>query len=298
MIDITSFYKTYSIAFKTTGSKHCRPGWVQIPCPFCPGNTGWHLGYNQKGGYYHCWRCGGHSEAETIKTILGLTWGAAIELTKALQTGKASLSQHYEEIKKAGKCVLPYGCKPLGHAHKKYLKSRNYKPNQLQKIWGLLGTGPFGDYNFRIIAPIYVNGILVSYQGRDISGKSEIKYKACKQEDEVIDHKHCLYGIDNVPNKNVVVVTEGIADVWRLGPGAVATFGIKFKPAQIIELKKFKRVIALFDSDPQAIEEADKLSEALASFNVEVENIEMADGDPGELSQKEADALMNELMGV
>jgi len=295
MIDVMGFYKTYNIIHKTEGSKHCQPGWIQIPCPFCTGNSGWHLGYSQHMGYYNCWRCGKHSELEVIKTLLGLTWGQARDILDTYQTGKARLKQSYKKLQKADECIMPAGCVPLQAIHKKYLRQRRFDPQKLIELWGLQGTGPVGSYKLRIIAPIYVNDVLVSYQGRDITNKAEAKYKACKSEDEVIDHKHCLYGIDRVPG-DVVVAVEGTTDVWRLGAGAVGTFGIKFKPAQINELKRFKRVVTLFDSDPQAIEEAEKLGESLASFNTEVEIIEMEGGDPDDLPQEEADELMKELL--
>ena len=63
-------------------------------------------------------------------------------------------------------CEMPDGAKGLTSKHTNYLMERNFPPRVLRGIWGLKGTGNVGPYKFRIIAPIFVDGVLVSYQGR------------------------------------------------------------------------------------------------------------------------------------
>ena len=169
--------------------------------------------------------------------------------------------------------------------------------HKLEKEWGLLGTGPVGPYKHRIIAPIHFRNELVSYQGRDITGKSPLRYKACSEKNEVMKHKHTLYGIDKVPGKRVVVV-EGIADVWRLGPGAVATFGIKFTGSQINLLSEFEKVFIIFDSgetEDQAEEQSEILCDSLGCLGVDTEQIRLDGVDPGDMGQTEANNLMKSL---
>ena len=89
-------------------------------------------------------------------------------------------------------------------------------------------------------------------------------------------------------------MVEGIADAWRLGPGAVATFGIKYTPQQITALKSFKRVSLLYDTDDEAMKQANKLAYALAPFCT-VEILGLFEGDPADLPQSEADKLMRSL---
>ncbi len=45
---------------------------------------------------------------------------------------------------------------------------RNFDPNYLVSEWGLLSTGVLGEFKFRILAPVYFKGQLVSYQCRDL----------------------------------------------------------------------------------------------------------------------------------
>lgn len=293
--DIYTFLRDHGINFRDEGSKHCQHGWVQIPCPFCTGNIGWHLGYNLNKDYWNCWRCGWKTSENVIKAITGLSRDKIKNIRGSYRVRSKNPVQAKIAVRKVGKVKLPSGISDLSPNHRKYLKERGFNPKELANIWGLKGTGPVGPYKFRVIAPIYLRGKLISYQGRDITGKSDLKYKACGQDRELMDHKDSLYGFDLVPGDGVVVV-EGITDAWRLGPGAVATFGIEFKNSQINLLRNFKEVFILFDIDPQAKKQAEKLAAVLSAFNIQVEVLELDSGDPAELSDKEAKKLMKELI--
>ncbi len=114
-------------------------------------------------------------------------------------------------------------------------------------------------------------------------------------EKEARHHKACLYGLDQVPGETVVIV-EGITDVWRLGVGSVATFGIKYTKTQVLLLKRFKRRAILFDSaDSQAQEQAEKLAKELSAFSGETISLIIDAKDPGTMSPKDAQDLMRQL---
>ena len=294
IININQLFKDCGISTAPEFHKHYRRAWVNIPCPFCTGeHLGYHLGYHKTKGYFYCWRCGSKSVEYALGVLLGISKKEAKKLIKLY----AVVRQEYEPRKKEirpKKLSFPIGIIPLNSKHKMYLKKRGYDPNQLEKEWGLMGTERFGDYKFRIIAPIFYRNQLVSYQGRDYSGLSSIKYKACKQIDEVIPHKETLYGIDKTW-KNSILVVEGVTDVWRMGPGSAATFGIEFTPSQITLLSKWKNVFIMFDSDPQAIKQTEKLGGCLDGLGCNVEILELEKGDPGDLTQEEANEIMEEI---
>ena len=297
--NVLQFYHDHRIRYVTEGHKHCQDGWVQIPCPFCVGNPGYHLGYNLRENFFNCWRCGGKSILYTVKGLLGVSWSEAGSLV--YRYGSKSYREREGQSRtriREQTVKLPPGSGPLSARHKKYLDRRGYDPDTIEQIWKILGTGPLGKYKHRIIAPIYFESKIVSYQGRDITGRADLPYKACPQDQEVIDHKDVLYGADLVPGSRVVVV-EGIFDAWRLGPGAVATFGVKFKKSQIRLLKNFSRIFVMYDSkaeDPAAWIQAKKLANSLSAFNVDVELLDLDSGDPGGLRQDEADEIMRELL--
>jgi len=280
----------------TQQGKHARAGWVQIRCPFCSGHSGWHGGFNIRKGYYNCWRCGWHSLQDTIMKLLNCDFfSAKTYLAKYNDLPESPQNIGRPKIRHASKISYPSTCQPLGDLHKKYLQNRNFDPDELIIEWDLKGTSYIGDYKFRIIAPIYFQGQLVSYQGRDITGKQTAKYKACAIANETIHHKHILYGIDKAKGDSVIVV-EGITDVWRLGSGSVATFGIEFTLSQVRLLKdRFQKFIIFFDNEGQAQIQADKLAALLSGFNRQVEMID-TESDPGELSPQEAKQLKKELL--
>lgn len=184
--------------------------------------------------------------------------------------------------------------------HRQYLVNRKFVPELLERTFNLKGTGPVGDYLHRIILPIYLDRKMISFQGRDITGKCEDhdKYRACAKVNEALDHKHSLYAIDLVPGDAAVVV-EGAADVWRLGPGAVGTFGTGFtRIQQLLFRRRFKQAFMLFDPEPIAMQKAEQCAYELAIIGIKVELIELDEADdPGNLKQDDADYIMRELLG-
>lgn len=300
-INAIKFLRDHNIPYTTSGSKHCRAGWVQIGCSFCAGGVGTHLGICLPGAYASCWRCKGKSMLQVVQSLLTCSWGEAHGLVeqysvKGSTTGKRGKST-LRKIKLLDKEVkLPPGTTDLTPRHDEYLAKRGFDPEYLERMFELNGVGPIGGYKHRIIAPIALQGRIVSYQGRDITGKSDLKYKACAEIDEAYPHKHTLYGID-LAKKESVVVVEGITDVWRLGPGAVATFGTSFTSAQVKMIHTgFKRAFVLFDGELAAQKAAQELGHMLAVAGVDVEVLLLGEGDPGGMVQDEADGLARELL--
>lgn len=311
MIDILKLYRDFRVDHHTSGHKHCRTGWAQVPCPFCSGNVGYHLGYNygENGkflGAFVCWRCGGHSPAKVISTILNIPKSAAKDILRRYRlSGYSGPSVDTKVNIKRGGFKYPGSTSEMKPHHKKYLSKRRFDPDYLEKEWGLLGTGPIAplsvrtgrekktiDYKSRIIAPIEWDGNVVSFQGRDITNRHKLKYLACPIERELLNLKSILYGKSDGER---CVLVEGITDVWRLGFGALAVFGIKYRLPQIKCLKKYKKVFLLFDPDPQAKIQAEKIKNALQFRGVNVHNLEGFDTDPGDMKQDDANHLMKEL---
>lgn len=296
IFDAFEFYKDYAVRYVTEGNKHCQEGWIQTECPFCTGNPGWHLGYSLYGGFYTCWRCGWHPIIEVVKIFVGTDWQKAKEIIKQYESLSSGFSNRKKSKKIVQKLQLPFGSDSLKKLHKKYLRSREFDSNKISEIWDLKGTGPIGDYKRRIIAPIFYNGFLVSYQGRAYNNNASLRYKACKQSDEVIYHKEVLYGLDLVEGYDCILV-EGITDVWRIGPGAVGSFGIKMKPKQILLLaERFQKVFIMFDDDPQAVKAAKQIGYDLSMLGIKTERC-IIKGDPAALSQKKADLYKRQLLG-
>lgn len=297
-MNIIKFYKDYNIQHLTEGHKHTRPGWVNTPCPFCTGNPGYHLGFNIEHEFYVCWRCGSHSVPAVIKELIDVSWREAFELVK-IYGGKEIKRKEVKVHINTKPFKLPTNCKDIEDRHRKYLIKRNFNPDEIVRDWNILGTGMTSkldnmDYKFRIIIPVMWNNEIVTFQGRDTTDKSPFKYLMCPEDREKINIKTILYGRQDKWT-DLGIVVEGVTDVWRLGFNAIATFGIKYKLEQLREISRnFKRIIVLYDEDPQAQVQADKIVANMRFKSKDCFKYSIK-GDPGSLSPDEALNLVSEL---
>jgi hypothetical protein len=294
-IDIQKLLDDLGISYSSTG-KHARPGWINTECPFCTGNPGTHLGFNIAKGYCNCWRCGWKPLDDTLILMTGQNRAQISQLIRQYVGYRAGEDRKPDELFAPSELKFPSGVGPVQEIHTKYLESRDYDVDQLVREWDLQGTGPYAmsetgaDYKFRIIAPIHLQNKLVSYQARDVTDKSVEKYKACPVVEEVIHHKHTLYGMDKTAPDRVLVL-EGITDVWRIGAGSVATFGIEYTREQVSLLDRFRQVFIMFDPEDQAQEKAEELSWQLWSPEVLILDY----GDPADLNSDDAINIRKDL---
>lgn len=298
-LDIHRFVRDFNLTTADSGEKHYRNGWVNLACPFCFGSEGYHLGYNEETGHWNCYRCGYHNEVSAVKELTKVNWEEAKRIV-IKYGGRPILKVIEEDQSRPAHIVLPQGTGPLNRQAKRYLKARNFDPYLLEEEWGLMSTGPVGNYKFRIIAPIFFRQKIVSYQGRDYTEASPYKYKACPKDEEVVFHKQILYGADYATEHSVIVV-EGITDVWRLGRGAVATLGIEWTYEQVSLLRHYPRVLIMFDqAEYEARRQAFKLGQAIAAFgsHVEVYTDRENQKDPADMTDKEARAFMRQFFNL
>lgn len=185
---------------------------------------------------------------------------------------------------------------PLAPQHIKYLRSRNFDPDKLTKLWDLTGTQHLsGEWSWRVIIPVKTaSGQVIAYQGRSISPTAKPKYKMSRDEDILEEPQGLLYGLQWATGDDIIIV-EGATGVWRLGPGTLATFGIDWKLPQANKLRKYKRRFILFDPEPQAQKRAQELAEWLSYFPGTTEILTGFDTDPGDFTEKQAEEIRQEL---
>ena len=302
-MNIIKLFETYKIPYDTEG-KNVSPGWVQTQCPFC-GDRSNHLGYHLERDYFRCWRCGGHRVIETLEKLLQVPENFVREIIREFGgTSKGYIPQQTVKIRTAKPLKYPDTTTNLTKMHKRYLKKRGYDWQEIQRLWGILGTGPIAtlderDYSYRIIIPIYWEGELVSFQARDVTGTHKLRYKACPKDREKISHQTIVYGHPDTLKtvSDILVVVEGVTDVWRLGTQAVATFGITCKRDQAYHLSKLaKELIIVFDPERHAQKEAKKLMNQILIHGgkCRIEKI-LGDKDPGDMGTEDAKKLMWQL---
>ncbi len=282
----------YSVPIVDSGHKHSASDWVQVCCPFC-NDDNFHMGFNTAKEYFHCYRCGWHHPVETLTTLTSERQSVILDMLNASR--KSYRTKPAPKKEPAKTLALPKHKLRLEKRDINYLEERNFNPINLQMIYGIESVGPVGKYKFRILIPIYQDGRLVSFTSRDTSDKAKIRYKTCPKEEELMPVKNTLYALDDVTGSSIVVV-EGPTDVWRMGRGAVATYGLAFSSSQIKRLAKFKDVHILFDKGRDAERQAKRLMNKLYGItNVSIEKIKF--DDPGSMPNKYAKGLMSHLLG-
>lgn len=294
VMDIIRLYRDFNVNHRTGGHKHCRPGWVNVECPFCEGNPGYHLGWNINEEYYFCWRCGWHAPVKTIAELTGLKENEVTEILPQYGINRTILHQ---KIKTKREFEIPSGLSYLKTQQKKYLRERMFDPNLIEEKYQIRATSPTSKlgmyyYRFRIFIPYFWNGEMVSFDSRDVTGKQPNKYYACPDEYELMGRKQILYGIQENWNPEIGICVEGPTDVWRLGDMTFATSGIQYTHNQVKLMSSiFKRIAVVYDDEIQAQSQAKKLVAELRFRGVDAWNVSIK-GDPGSLTDKQAKELI------
>jgi len=267
----------FSIPYKTEGN-HCRPGWINIDCPYCGQDTEkFHMGYSIEKHFLNCWRCGSHPLIQTLMKITNSSFHQIKKLLDDLDTIK------FEKETPLGKLILPKEIKPLHSAHKKYLYKRGFNWKEIERLWQIKGITISSNLQWRIFIPIIYHAKVVSWTTRTI-GNSEPRYITANLNEETIPHKNLLYGEDFA--RHAIIVVEGVFDAWKIGCGAVSTFGIGYSSSQLSKIAKYPVRAICFDNEKIAQNRAQKLYNDLAPFPGETFNIILDGKDAAEESKK------------
>lgn len=271
---------TLKVPYLESGHHHCRPGWIQLDCPLCGKDSGkFHLGFNTSSLYFNCWRCGGLWAGKVFEAM-GLGREKARDLARALTPGAADKRERTRISLQE-----PAGRGPLLPAHKAYLEGRGFDPEVVENIWKVEGIGISRRLGWRLYIPINHRNVRVSWTTRAIGDRVEQRYISASAEEEAVNHKELVYGLDYCNHS--VVICEGPIDAWKIGPGAGALFGTAFSIAQVRKLVKVPMRYVCFDSSKEAQKKASDLAAQLSIFPGITENIVLDAKDPGEASPKE-----------
>lgn len=298
LFDVIGYLQDRDVAYIAAG-KNVAPGWIGLTCPNCK-DPSFHLGVHLSDKFMNCWRCGlKGSIVKFVQFIENCGYHAALLVMQQFPTSDLSPSEVYEPKISPNTLQLPKTfTKEFPQPHLDYLESRGFDAKQLIDDWDLMASYNIGDpkFRYRVIAPIIYRQRMVSFTGRDITGRVSPKYMHCANEDSVIPVKACIYNLDAVTDRAVIV--EGPTDAWRIGKGiAVALFGMEFTTRQISKLvnKGLKKVIVMFDAEKEAIKKAKKLAANLAPHISKVEVVELSDGDPGEMLDRDVREIRDAL---
>ena len=284
----------HNIPFKTDGEhQHSRKGWINFPCPFCGYKTDekYHAGYLIDRGLVNCWRCGPHSVTNTLISLLEKPY---YEVKQILETIEKVPRSDFKRLQSAGRVETPSGLEALRKPHRAYLFDRGLDPEMMKKLWRVQGIGLSNELQWRVWIPVYYKGELVNWTTRSI-GESGSKYISAEPHQCKRPLKSVLFGEDYC--RNSIVITEGPFDVFKIGPGAVATFGVNYSSSQLFLMSKYPIRVVCFDSEEEAQKLANKLFNQLSQYPGETFNIVLeSGGDPGDASKEEIEAGLNRLI--
>ena len=250
------------INYKSSG-KNIGEGWLGIQnCPFC-GDSRFHLGVNKKAGIFSCWVCKeGGTMIKLIKELEGISYKKAHQLYEnfcifditpktpleliigVAQNDRVDPNQTIK--RQVTTFLLPPSILPLKIALKryeqlfKYIVGRGFTEEDVEN-WGEAYYCFAGKFQYRIIFPIYLNGVLVNYVGRTIV-KNPTRYLNCNNSEAILPIKDCLFNYDSWKYKEPVVICEGIFDVLKIRKftnySTVGLFGKQISIHQLFLLKE------------------------------------------------------------
>ena len=295
LFDVSAYLEDIGVEIFEDG-KNISEGWIGIECPYCDDSSN-HLGINLYTKLFTCWKCAETGSATNlIMEFEDIPYYKALERLTEYQDPYYLRSQVERKLKVSGDILCKEASKDFHSEALKYLKTRNFEPNEIIPKFDLYCTNHLGKYKFRIIIPVIINGEIVGFTTRDFTDKADKRYLKCSIEESSVNHKEWLYNIDSV--KDTVIIVEGPTDVWRLGDGCISTLTSQFSNSQIEILveRKIKHAYLLFDTEYEAQKKAEKMANNISAFVSHVEVLSLQEGDPADLTNEEAKELLSEIL--
>jgi len=288
---IQEFLEDHQIDYKEAGAHHhARTGWIQIDCPFCgEGSGSYHLGINLENQYANCWRCGSLELTAVLSSATGLPQRSLYNLLDKPEQAAHSPSK---SSRTSNPLTIPDGLEPLSGPYTRYLERRGFDPVEIEKLWDIKATGMYGHLAWRIWIPIVLHNKVVSWTTRTIGSEKHkaAKYVSARPEDEIVEHKHLLYGEDFA--RHSIIVVEGPTDAWAIGPGAVAVMGLNYSQEQVAGIATYPVRTICFDEGVKAQSVAEKLAGELSCFPGQTHSVELESGnDPADAEDWEIEIL-------
>ena len=140
-IDFDAIFHKYNIQPAQSG-RHKRQGYSNVPCCYCHGNQGAHLGFSMETGNCVCFRCGGGKYTpKALSLVLKIDIQKAKQLIHDHTTGfiKASYQGFNAEVDTVD--IKPLNVRNMITSHRKYLYERGYNVDRLIHFFGLKSTG-------------------------------------------------------------------------------------------------------------------------------------------------------------
>jgi hypothetical protein len=198
-----------------------------------------------------------------------------------------------------GELTMPREIKPIsGNGYSgiflDYLKGRGFNDPWPAVDYGDLHYAVTGKFGYRLVIPVKLGGRIVSYTGRDITGRSDLRYKTLSNDESAMDVKSCLGFEDRVAaGGEVLFLTEGPIDALKMNVylqpdcGATCFFGMPER-SQVSKVlmyaQRWRLIVVLLD--PEAAMQRLALWYALQLGSIQARQVRLPRGvaDPGALT--------------
>lgn len=292
-VDMEYFLDREGIEYKHTHGFSGPQLWLKV-CPSC-GNEKWKIYLGQDTGFGKCHRCDqGFNKFTFIRAHTGADNKAAIEFIRELgreigwMPKRKRVATEEDEGPTKVKMVPSFALPTEEGLNLDYLRTRGITDESCT-FFGLRycefgkykakrpdGKKAIRDFSDRVIIPVHdLDGRLVNFQGRDISGKSPEKYVFPPG---LPGTARFLYNAHNVVGLERVVAGEGAFDTIKTHQalqsvpeyrkvGAIGTFGMHLsggiageddQMSRLLALKRrgLKEVVFMWDGEAAAFERA------------------------------------------
>jgi len=283
-----------------------------VKCPFCvrngkgnPRKLKLSINPTRNGGVYKCWVC---KESGGLGRLLGV---ALVNTAPAEPSKPEPLP---DSVRPPG-YMRPINELAVDHPAIQYLtygRSRSFDPDELSEMYGVMycetgeqfGNGETFAYHTTntIVTPIWYQGKVVGWQSRLMTEPekmsdmvlSAMRYPKDEDDEWILPPKYftspgfpkgrVFFNWDVAIQHDILVVCEGVFDVFAVGGCGIAALGKSLHDQQIQLLKNSgKHVVLLLDED--AAEEAMKLRAELIT-SVPVTLVTLPDGqDAGDMER-------------
>lgn len=306
-IDLRSLFDELRVPWKDRGANTSR-GNVNICCPFCRDDTGYHMGISEeKDGAYYCFRRPQHAGAHLpiVLTKLGCDRATAVKLVnkhlhksagpRAPAAPPKPVAQQLAAWERMIPAIESDRCLD-------YLYERGFDdPEAVAERYDLRWTGR-GKFAGRLLLPIKEGASVVAWTGRALRKDMEPKYLTEKSGREGLVYQPR-------PHRRLLIVVEGPLDALKLAvagertnTSAVALTGKQLSAARLTHLlmdsEEVEEGALALDADTALWEASRMLAELRGAFRLKpFRRAKLPEGykDPGEMSLSSARQWIQEL---